>query len=86
MREIGLNDVEKVAINVDKWQFNDASLTIAGTDVDIMPASYATNGTGPEGITAEIVDVGRGHAADYEGKTSQERSSLQALTSGTTRG
>ena len=68
MREIGLTDVEKVAINVDKWQFNDASLTIAGTDVDIMPASYATNGTGPEGITAEIVDVGRGHAADYEGK------------------
>lgn len=68
MREIGLTDVEKVAINVDKWQFNDASLTIAGTDVDIMPASYATNGTGPEVITAEIVDVGRGHAADYEGK------------------
>lgn len=68
MREIGLTDVEKVAINVDKWQFNDASLMIAGTDVDIMPASYATNGTGLEGITAEIVDVGRGHAADYEGK------------------
>ena len=68
MREIGLDDVEKVAINVDKWQFNDASLTIAGTDINIMPASYATNGTGAAGITAEIVDVGTGHAADYEGR------------------
>ena len=68
MREIGLTDVEKVAINVDKWQFNGASLTIKGTDVNIMPASYATNGTDAAGITAEIVDVGMGKAADYEGK------------------
>ena len=47
--------------------FNDASLTIEGTDVDIMPASYATNGTDKDGITAEIVDVGTGKAEDYEG-------------------
>lgn len=68
MREIGLADVEKVAIDVDRWQFNGASLMIAGTDIDIMPASYATNGTDAAGITAEIADVGRGHASDYEGK------------------
>jgi Iap family predicted aminopeptidase len=67
MNEIGLQDVEKVPVTVDKWQFNDASLTIAGTDIDIMPASYATNGTDADGITAEIVDVGFGAAADYEG-------------------
>ncbi len=67
MNEIGLQDVEKVPVTVDKWQFNDASLTIAGTEIDIMPASYATNGTDADGITAEIVDVGFGGAADYEG-------------------
>ena len=68
MEAIGLEDVEKIPTTVDKWQFNDASLTIAGTDIDIMPASYATNGTDEDGITAEIVDVGDGTAAAYEGK------------------
>lgn len=68
MKKLNLEDVEKVPVTVDKWQFNDASLTIEGTDIDIMPASYATNGTDEEGITAEIVDVGNGYAADYEGK------------------
>lgn len=68
MNEIGLADVEKVPVTLDKWQFNDASLTIEGTEIDMMPASYATNGTDEDGITAEIVDVGMGTAADYEGK------------------
>ncbi len=67
MEAIGLEEVEKVPVTLDKWQFNDASLTIEGTDIDIMPASYATNGTDEAGITAEIVDVGAGFAADYEG-------------------
>ncbi|MCQ4637478.1 M28 family metallopeptidase [Anaerovorax odorimutans] len=68
MEGLGLEDVEKVPVTVDKWQFNDASLTVEGTKIDIMPASYATNGTDKNGITAEIVDVGNGFAADYEGK------------------
>lgn len=67
MQAIGLDEVEKVSVTLDKWQFNDASLTIEGTDIDIMPASYATNGTDENGITAELVDVGTGFAADYEG-------------------
>lgn len=67
MEVIGL-EVEKVPVTVDRWQFNDASLTLAGTDIDIMPASYATNGTDGDGISAPIVDVGDGTAAAYEGK------------------
>lgn len=67
MEAIGL-EVEKVPVTVDRWQFNDASLTLAGTDIDIMPASYATNGTDGDGISAPIVDVGDGTAAAYEGK------------------
>lgn len=68
MREAGLSAVEKVAVTLDKWQFNGASLTVEGTDIDIMPASYATNGTDAKGLTAQIMDLGTGFAADYEGK------------------
>lgn len=67
MEAIGL-EVGQVPVTVDRWQFNDASLTLAGTDIDIMPASYATNGTDGDGISAPIVDVGDGTAAAYEGK------------------
>lgn len=68
MKGLGLEQVEKVPVEVDQWQFNSASLTVEGTDKIILPASYATNGTKKEGISATIVDVGGGTAADYEGK------------------
>ncbi|MCQ2453994.1 MAG: M28 family peptidase [Clostridia bacterium] len=68
MRAIGLQDVELIPVTVDKWQFNGASLTIEGTDIDLMPVSYMLNGTSAEGITAEIVDCGTGFAYDYEDK------------------
>lgn len=44
IESIGL-EVEKVPVTVDKWQFNDASLTMEGTDISIMPASYAASGS-----------------------------------------
>ncbi len=66
MERIGL-EVEKVPVTVDKWQFNGASLTLEGTDISIMPASYASTGTDAEGITAELADLGTGTAAEYEG-------------------
>ena len=44
MESIGL-EVEKVPVTVDKWQFNGASLTMEGTDISIMPASYAASGS-----------------------------------------
>lgn len=68
MKKIGLTDVEKIGTTVDKFQFNDSKLTIEGTEIDLMPASYQCNGTDADGITAEIVDVGTGFEADYEGK------------------
>lgn len=79
MAAIGLAEVEKVPVTVDRWQFNDASLTIAGTDIDIMPASYPANGMGPEGLTAEIVDCGTGFAEDYEGKDVEGKIALVAM-------
>ena len=67
MKKIGLKKVKKVGVPCDKFQFNGSKLTIAGTDIDIMPASYQCNGTGKKGIKAEMVDVGTGLEADYEG-------------------
>lgn len=68
MKKIGLKNVEKIGTKVDKFQFNDSRLTIAGTEVDMMPAAYQCNGTDEDGITAEIVDVNTGFEADYAGK------------------
>ena len=68
MEEIGLTDIETFEADVDKWQFNGASLKLQGEDKDIQLHSYATAATSEGGIDAEIVYVGKGTAADYEGK------------------
>ena len=68
MNSIGLDEVEKVGVDVDKFQFNDSKLTISGTDIELTPASYQCNGTDKSGITAEIVDCKTGFEADYDGK------------------
>ena len=78
MKAIGLKNVEKIPVNVDKWQYNDASLTIEGTDIDLMPVSYMVNGTDENGITAQIVDCGTGFAKDYEGKDIEGKIALVA--------
>lgn len=68
MESIGLKDVEKVGVDVDKWQFNGATVQIDGEDTEIKLHSYATAATPKDGLKAEVVYVGRGTAADYEGK------------------
>ena len=65
MEEIGLSDVEKVAADCDRWQFNGASFTVDGVSYPVY--SYATASTPSEGITAEVVYVGKGTMWDYEG-------------------
>ena len=65
MEELGLSDVEKVAADCDRWQFNGASFTVDGVSYPVY--SYATASTPEEGITAEVVYVGDGTMWDYEG-------------------
>ena len=65
MEAIGLSDVEKVAADCDRWQFNGASFTVDGVSYPVY--SYATASTPAEGITAEVVYVGKGTMWDYEG-------------------
>lgn len=65
MEEIGLQNVDKVGTQCDKFQFNKSSLTIKDTDIELTPASYQVNGTDGD-LTAEIVNVGTGFEADYD--------------------
>ncbi len=77
MESIGLQDVEKVGVKVDRWQFNGASLVLESDGdgagggnsekKEILLHSYATEATPKEGIDAEIIYVGEGTMADYEG-------------------
>ena len=75
--KIGLEDVSKEAVTVDKWQFNEAYLTLSYTDkagekkslkIDNM-VSYAAQGTkqlGGDYIGLDIVDVGMGTEEEYQ--------------------
>ena len=65
MREIGLSDVMLVPIVVDKWSNNGASLQVAGDEQPYRVHSYASGGTSPEGIAAELVYAGKGTAEDF---------------------
>ena len=63
MEELGLEDIEKAAADCDVWQFNGATFIVDGKEYDVY--SYATAGT--EEITAELLFMGEGTMADYEG-------------------
>ena len=75
--KIGLEDVTKDAVTVDKWQFNEAYMNIDYTDkdgesqelnIDDM-VSYAAQGTvqlGGDYSNLEIVDLGMGTEAEYQ--------------------
>lgn len=67
MNEIGLSDVVKEGAKCDLWQFNGASFQIQGENKQIVPHSYATAGTPEGGLNAEVVYLGKGTQADYEG-------------------
>jgi hypothetical protein len=68
MNEIGLKDVVKDAVKVDRIQAGDSGLTLDGDSKEIILHAYQTVGTPKGGLEAEIVDIGKGTEADYEGK------------------
>lgn len=64
MRDLGLSNVRLEPVPVDAWEFHSASVTVGGT---VLPAS-SWNGmqaTPPEGLTAPVVYVHGGTAADF---------------------
>lgn len=67
MDRIGLKNITVEEFPVNSWEPLSASLQIDGKTIAACP--YAgTTGTEPEGISAQIVDIGKGTASDYEGK------------------
>jgi len=77
-QEIGLTDVERVPVTVDKWQFNEAYLQLKYQQDGVKKnvrinemVSYASPGTVQLGAIhnwndMEIVDAGMGYAEDYD--------------------
>ena len=69
-KKIGLEEVEKEPVHLDKWQFNGAEFTLKNealqVDLKINPVSYASSGTDAEGITGEVIYMNHGYESDYE--------------------
>ena len=65
MKDLGLEDVQKEGAPCDIFDARGASLVIDGKEYKVY--SYEARGTDADGITSEIVYVGTGTAAEYEG-------------------
>ncbi|MCR6030792.1 M20/M25/M40 family metallo-hydrolase [Nocardioides sp. zg-579] len=68
MRRLGMRKVAQLPVPIDRWVFRGASVTVAGGGPRFEASSWGgVPGTPAGGITAEVIDVGAGQAADYEG-------------------
>ena len=68
MKRVGLKKVAKLPVPIDRWVFNGASVSVDSGATTFEASSWGgVPGTPPGGITAEVIDIGTGFAADYEG-------------------
>ena len=67
MRHVGMRHVAKLPVPIDRWVFNGASVAVDGGPVFNASSWGGVPGTAPEGITAEVIDIGLGYDADYDG-------------------
>ena len=70
MERIGLQQVRQEPFPVYSWGFQGAEVVVRAAQPHLFTASAfaAAPGTPPEGLTAEVVDVGYGTAAEYLGR------------------
>ena len=73
LRKIGVPKVELIPCETSRYQFNDASLKIAGEDRIIKPYGYVSPGTGEEPLRTQMIDIGKATRdecsnVDIEGK------------------
>ena len=67
MRRVGMRHVAKLPVPIDRWVFNGASVAVDGGPVFNASSWGGVPGTAPGGITAEVIDIGLGYDADYDG-------------------
>lgn len=67
MKRVGLSKVARLPVPIDRWTFAGASVVVDGGASFEASSWGGVPGTGPDGIHAEVIDVGLGFAADYEG-------------------
>ena len=68
MKRVGMKKVAKLPVPIHRWVFNGASVSVDGGATVFEASSWGgVPGTAPGGITAEVIDIGTGFAADYEG-------------------
>ncbi len=67
MRAVGLKKVAKLPVPIDRWVFKGASVAVEGGPSFNASSWGGVPGTDPDGITAELLDLGAGQASDYEG-------------------
>ena len=66
LRAAGFKNAHLEAVPVDEWAVRDASVTV-GDSTFVCSQFAGVPGTDADGITADVVYVGNGTAADYEG-------------------
>jgi hypothetical protein len=67
MRAVGMQAVAKLPVPIDRWVFGGASVAVDGGPAFDASSWGGVPGTPPGGIHAEVIDIGLGFAADYEG-------------------
>ena len=67
MRRVGIRRVDKLAVPIDRWVFLGGSVAVDGGPTHPVSSWGGVAGTPAGGIHAEVIDVGRGRAVDYEG-------------------
>jgi hypothetical protein len=67
MGRVGIRRVDKLAVPIDRWVFQGGSVAVDGGPTYDVSSWGGVPGTPPGGIHAEVIDVGRGRAVDYEG-------------------
>lgn len=67
MRGLGLTKVAKLPVPIDRWVFHGASVAVQGGPTVRASSWGGVPGTPAAGVTAELLDLGLGQAADYDG-------------------
>jgi hypothetical protein len=67
MRSLGMHQVAQLPVPIDRWVFNGASVAVRGGPTFEASSWGGVPGTPEGGITAEVIDLGAGQAANYAG-------------------